>query len=744
MSNNHQPKNKEKEEVEIQQPTPSGFGRRRHSFEKTNAKLDHSRTKLFGWMFSYLKRNKIIFILCTILLISGTIIFSISPLLSKNIIDIGIIGNNAQYFLDMCLIYSILLIFYILSNFIGSYGMGRISQKIIFNIRNDIFSQLQDMSMNYFDKRSSGDIISIATNDVDQLSQLISNQIVVIINSVITVILTIIFMYILNPILASLSLIMIPGFLIMMLLFRKVATGAFKDTRRSISKVTSSIQENISGVKVVQAFGKEKKVAAEFEKANRANYDAGFKARRIFSTFFPLIQLITSLITVGILLVGVFMAIYGINIFGLSVSVGVLTAFITYLSQFFRPFMMLMQIQIILESAFAASDRIYSLLEEKVKILDSENPKSIDEISGSEVEFIDVNFLYSLNSKDNGEKPNQINKDQIPMISGKNFPKNPDIILNMAKTLEKMLENQTKLQQSGDTSGEMSGGRGIHNLSPQNLAESLAVMEISSEVFNKFSNLVKEAILEQRKLISYKSSKGFVLKEINLKISAGTTLAIVGETGAGKTTMIKLISRFYDVNNGQITIDGTNICDIKKDELRKMIGLVPQDSFIFTGTIRENLQYAIDNPNEEIEQKMIEVSKFLGLHNFIVALPNKYETKLIENGSNISIGQRQLIAFARALITDPKILILDEATSSVDPYTETLIQDALDKARKGRTTIIIAHRLSTIKNADHIIVLDKETHNIVEEGNHQELLELNGKYKKLIQMQHKDIQIEGY
>jgi ABC-type multidrug transport system fused ATPase/permease subunit len=182
---------------------------------------------------------------------------------------------------------------------------------------------------------------------------------------------------------------------------------------------------------------------------------------------------------------------------------------------------------------------------------------------------------------------------------------------------------------------------------------------------------------------------------------------------------------------------------VKKKELRDLIGLVPQDAFVFTGTIRENLLYAFEQPTPEIEERMIEVSKFLGLHNFIETLHKKYETKLKENGSNISIGQRQLIGFARALITDPKILILDEASSSVDPYTETLIQDALNKAREGRTTIIIAHRLSTIKNADHIIVLGAENHGILEEGNHETLLALGGRYKRLLEMQYKDVGVKN-
>ena len=223
---------------------------------------------------------------------------------------------------------------------------------------------------------------------------------------------------------------------------------------------------------------------------------------------------------------------------------------------------------------------------------------------------------------------------------------------------------------------------------------------------------------------------------MSFTILAGKTIAIVGPTGAGKTTLIKLITRFYDINdgNGEILIDGINIKDIKKDDLRKKIGMVPQDSFLFTNTILENLYYGKPEGEEIVmTEELEEISKFLGLDNFIQNMPEKYNTPLMENASNLSVGQRQLIAFARVLMVDPKILILDEATSSVDPYTETLIQDALDKAKKGRTTIIIAHRLSTIKNADEIYVL--EDGKFVEHGSHDELMTLNGQYANLVAMQ---------
>ena len=286
-------------------------------------------------------------------------------------------------------------------------------------------------------------------------------------------------------------------------------------------------------------------------------------------------------------------------------------------------------------------------------------------------------------------------------------------------------------------------GSGMPQMSPQSILRMLASISIPPEIYQQIPKNVKNAIDEQKILIQHEQSKGYILRDLTLKIPAGATIAIVGKTGSGKTTLIKLLARFYDVNNGKILIDDVNIREVRKKDLRNLIGIVPQDTFLFTGTIRENLLYAFDDPSPEIEKKMIEVSKFLGLHNFIETLHKRYDTKLKENASNISIGQRQLIAFARALITDPKILILDEASSSVDPYTETLIQDALNKARKGRTTIIIAHRLSTIKNADHIIVLSADKKGIIEQGDHETLLSLNGIYKRLLEMQHRDIEISG-
>lgn len=831
-------------EKEIRQPMAGGHGR--FLFGEDNKKLDNPRKILWKFLFSYLKPFRGSFIQFIFLLLLGTSIMSISPIISALIIDNGIMANNIQFVLNMSIFYLFLMLFMAISTYISQYGMAKISQNVVFKIRNDLFFKLQDMSMTYFDLHPSGDIISITTNDIDQLNQLVGGQFVMIISGFLSIVLTVIIMYILNPLLATIGLVIFPIFIIMLKLFKKVITGVFKKTRESISKITTSVQENIAGAKVVQAFGQEEKASSEFDEANTENYKIMLKVRRIMSVFFPLIGFVTSIITASVILIGGFAIMGNVSILGITVSVGVLSAFISILAQFFRPFMSLIQVQQIIEAALAATDRIYSLLKERVEIPDPENPESFSEISG-ELEFRDVSFGYIFENGDGRKnKSKQISKspknmmgqmmqqnpmmkrafdaikaypepyssfmlknmmkippniqqklfmslmgskpDEVPqkidsilsefhfavpntemaknhpeyetsfdkkpakdhgmstggMMGGGMMTMSPEFISMMAKNLEKMLSGKSSMRQSsgggmGGEGGGMMGG-GMNAPSPQALARMLANMPITDDIFQDFPQIVKDAIKEQKILIQHEQSKGYVLENLNFKIKTGTTLAIVGETGAGKTTAIKLISRFYDVNKGSVLIDGIDIRKVNKKELRDLIGLVPQDAFIFTGTIKENLLYAFETPTPEIEKKMIEVSKFLGLHNFIETLHKKYETKLKENGSNISIGQRQLIAFARALITDPKILILDEATSSVDPYTETLIQDALNKARKGRTTIIIAHRLSTIKNADHIIVLGAEKHNIIEEGSHEKLLSLNGKYKRLLEMQYKDIE----
>jgi ABC-type multidrug transport system fused ATPase/permease subunit len=834
MSQNN--KNDEEEKEIIQ---PNIRSRPHFMMGEGKSKLEHPRRVLWQWLFSYIKPFRMKFFLFLILLIIGSLISSITPLISASIIDNGIVAGDSEYIIYMSTFYFALLFIMAVITYYSQYGMGKVSQSITFEVRNDLFFKLQDMSLTYFDRRSSGDIISITTNDVTLLNQLVGGQFIQIISSIVSLSLTIVIMYFLNVFLALISMVVFPLFFFITYLFRKVAVRLFKESRKTIGNVTSSIQENVAGAKVVQAYGQEKRASIEFDRANLANYNAMVKIRKFMATVFPLITFVTTILTAIVLLAGGFTVLEGIPLFGQVVTLGVLSAYITILGQFFRPFMTLIQIQEVMASALAASDRIFTLLEEKVEIPDIENPIELNTVAG-DIKFESVSFgykfeeekAYKVNEKSNPKQSQPISKVESnnPMmqkilkylqslpepyssfmlenamkmpqnirqklfmalmgINPSEVPQTIDAILlefgyavpgsqnskensqlktsfsqekestlnsempqlssqmivQMAKVLERNLKSQA-IVQSSSSSGFQSQEGGMMSSSmkiqtPETILKFLARIEIPNSIKFQIPKIVRDAIEEQRKIFEHERSTGYVLKNVDLEIPAGKTVAIVGETGAGKTTIVKLISRFYDINNGKINLDGFDIRKISKKALRDLIGLVPQDAFLFTGTIKENLLYAFENPTKEIEDKMISVSKFLGLHNFIEALHKKYDTKLKENASNISIGQRQLIAFARALITDPKILILDEATSSVDPYTETLIQDALDKAREGRTTIIIAHRLSTIKNADHIIVISADKKGIIEEGNHEELMNLDGKYKRLLEMQHREIEVD--
>ena len=297
MNSNNQKEREEEKEI-IQ---PSAGMHRHFMMESGKSKLEHPRRELWKWLFSYLGRYKWKFLTFLILLLIGTLVTSISPVISASIIDYGIVAKDSSYIIIMSTLYFSLLLFMAITTYFAMYGMGKISQKITFEVRNDLFYKLQDMSLSYFDKRSSGDIMSITTNDVTQLNNLVGGQFVSIISSVVGLVLTIIIMFILNPYLALLSLAIFPIFFFFTYLFRKVAMGLFKESRKTIGNVTSSIQENIAGAKVVQAYGQERRASSEFDEANTANYNAMLKIRKFMATIFPLISLVTTLLTAGIL-----------------------------------------------------------------------------------------------------------------------------------------------------------------------------------------------------------------------------------------------------------------------------------------------------------------------------------------------------------------------------------------------------------------------------------------------------------
>ncbi|MFX0024367.1 MAG: ABC transporter transmembrane domain-containing protein, partial [Candidatus Hermodarchaeota archaeon] len=551
--NNNKDKDDDEEREEIIKPSAST--RQRFMLEGDKRKLDHTRKVLWSWLFSYLKPQKLKFLLFFIFLLLATVISALTPVFSANIIDRGIVVKDPSYIIIMSCIFLILILIMAITNYMALYGMGKLSQKVTYQVRNDLFFKLQEMSLNYFDKKSSGQIISILTNDVTVLNQLVGGQFVQIITSMVSIGLTVVFMFFLNITLALISLMIFPLFFLITRFFKRVAVLLFKEERRTIGKVTSSIQENIEGAKVVKAYGQEKRAAIEFDLANTANYKIMVRIRKYMATIFPFINLITTIITATILLVGGLVASGTISILGITVSVGVLSAFITILGQFFRPFMTLMQIQNVIESALAASDRIYSLLEEQVEIPDIEDPLSLNQVKGT-IQFENVSFGYILNDDSRTLESN--------ILEEKNKFENTinsESILKMVKSLETSLRTKANLQQSSNFSGD--GGGMIRNergrKSPQDVLKTLASISIPPEIEDRIPKLVQDLINEQKTILQHEESKGYVLTNLNLNIPEGITLAIVGETGAGKTTLIKLIARFYDVNKGKILIDGVDI-----------------------------------------------------------------------------------------------------------------------------------------------------------------------------------------
>ncbi|MHA1617867.1 MAG: ATP-binding cassette domain-containing protein, partial [Promethearchaeota archaeon] len=633
----------------------------------------------------------------------------------------------------------------------------------------------------------------------DQLNQVFGGQLATLITDLFRGLLVLVLMFVMNWELTLVAILMIPLLLLLSRTFMKNVRSMFKKTRKELSNVTSVAEQNISGMKVIQAYGKQKEAANEFDVANRRNQESFLKVRRIMSFLFPLFMFIMSIMSALVMLYSGSALLNGIGFFGSTITIGMVSSFSNYLNQLLMPVMMLAFFGQQMQSTLAAAERVYALLNEENEIPDPETPEEFATTRG-EIAFADVSFAYqarkvkvpvkiidpdakkqkwwkkgkkskkSIESKDPHGQEKGTEKEGPPIMAEANHKHNqamakllsdPEAYLKLARNLDKQIKGSGKGAKlggggSGDSgsmggggdSGSMGGGgmggpRGKMDLSklPRNqILKILGSPRVPPEIYEQFSIWVKTLVEEDRLIREHESHTGNVLEKVSFTIDSGKTVAIVGPTGAGKTTLIKLISRFYDIQKGKgsISIDRKNIKDLRKEDLRKVIGMVPQDSFLFNGTILENLYYGLpSNTPREVNEKVLEITKFLGLHNFIEHMPAKYDTVLIENASNLSVGQRQLIAFARVLMLDPSILILDEATSSVDPYTETLIQDALEKIKKGRTTIIIAHRLSTIKNADEIFVIDHGK--LIERGTHDHLLSIKGHYARLVEMQAVDV-----
>jgi ABC-type multidrug transport system fused ATPase/permease subunit len=499
-----------------------------------------------------------------------------------------------------------------LANWAQMQIMTQVGQKLLQNMRGDMVRHLQKLPLTYFDSIPSGVVVSRVINDVQTVNELLSNGIVQALSDILTLTFTVAVMVLLEPKLALVTFAVVPVMGIAVWLFTEKAKIAYRRTRVTVAVLTGEFAESFAGVRVVQAFARENSSQEHFDQLNDENRIANIKANTLSSMLLPVVELCNAASTVAVISYGGWLMLQG------QTSLGVLVAFLAYITRFFQPVRTLTQFYNQMQAATAAAEKVFELLDEPITINEAAHPVTLSKVAG-DVEFEHVTFSY-------GREP--------------------------------------------------------------------------------------------------------VLEDVSFHARPGEMIALVGHTGAGKTTIASLLSRFYDPVDGAIMLDGYDLRDISFQTLRSSIGLVLQDNFLFSGTIADNIRYARPLASDD---EVIAAAKVANAHDFIQRLPRGYQTQVLERAANLSLGQRQLIAIARAVLADPKVLILDEATSNIDSQTELLVQHALSKLLAGRTSLVIAHRLSTIRAADEVLVLDQGR--VIERGTHQELLRMHGHYFDLYQQQ---------
>jgi ATP-binding cassette, subfamily B, multidrug efflux pump len=560
----------------------------------------------------------------TLLLVAGLVLIVtaanlMGPILVGKAIDDYVIPRDLPGLTRISLLQLALYLIAGVASVAQGWLMVNIAQGLVADIRSELFAHLQQLSMAFFDRRPVGDLMSRVSNDTDTINSTLSNGLIEFTTNILTLGGIMVAMFFLSWQLAIGTLILLPLMLWITGEVTRRSRLLFRDVQRNLGTLSSVMEENIAGLRAIQAFAREEETQAQFRAVNAANRDVGIKADVIIAALGPMFTTMSTITIAATALLGGWLALRGV------VEVGVITTFVIYIMNFFRPMRGIAMLYNQLQSSLAGAERIFAILAEKPSVQDKADALPLPAIRG-EVRFEDVDFAYTAN------KP--------------------------------------------------------------------------------------------------------VLIDVNLEAKPGQTIALVGPTGAGKTTIINLLSRFYDVTGGAIYVDGHDIRTVQQASLRRQLGIVLQDTFLFSATVMDNIRYGrLDATDDEV----IAAARLANADRFIRLLPQGYQTQVSERGHNFSQGQRQLLAIARAILADPRILILDEATSSVDTRTEMHIQEALLNLLKGRTAFVIAHRLSTILNADQVLVVND--HRIIERGTHEELLAQHGFYDQLYTSQYKRMEM---
>ncbi len=571
----------------------------------------HYFKKLFEYSRPYLPLNVLGLVIALGSIGTGVVL----PIVTRTIVDDVL---QAQQFdklgplITLLLVLAFLRLILIYSRL---YIYEYTSQRVVYDIRRDLFAKIQSQSFKFFDKQRTGLLMNRIVGDLNSIQHVLNSGLVQLFESIVTLIVTFSMMFYLNIPLTIALCFVLPFLYINTRSMSKYLRPTFRSIRESFENLTSTVQENITGIQVVKSFGREETEIEQFTEVAQEYTDRHIKAADIRAKYVPFGRFINGVGLTVIIFVG------GYLIINHGMTVGTLVAFNAYLLQLNGPINSLNGLVNQVENAIASMEKVFELLDEEPAIKDPEIPATIQKFNGH-VKFNNVWFTYE---------------------------KEP------------------------------------------------------------------------------------VLRNINLELRPGTVTAIMGDTGSGKSTIINLLARFYDVDQGEITIDGVNVKDYKLDALRKNIGIIMQDTFLFSDTIANNIAFA--NPNATMDE-IEHAAKIAHAHDFIMATPDKYETVIGERGIGLSGGQRQRVSIARAILSDPQILVLDDATSSVDMETEHAIQQTLKEIMPGRTTLIVAHRISTVKDADEIIFLENGA--IVERGTHQELMKLRGRYYKTVLQQYRD------